>query len=251
MPLSLFSAVVYVRAAIRQIAPILSSEWNYTDIIRCYHCDDFRFMHYFSSYIPYQQHDYNNLIPNTLYSVAVIGCFRDDDYYLSESECTIGNSSGYIVEQYFGFVPTRPQCEDLTCLHFILNIQKKLAILQTNMSFLCIVPTCYIEPYSTAIKVIFQLNSNGRLGLLAHGYEVAVWQVERENTMTLKSINYFPAVELPTYRATVNGLTSNMMYLVQVRANGSHIPNMKSAWVETRIQTLAHGENTTACWRIL
>ena len=110
-----------------------------------------------------------------------------------------------------------------------------------------IVPTCYIEPYSTAIEIIFQLDSSRNLGLLAHGYEVAVWQEERENSMTLISVHYFPTVELPTYRVTVSGLTSNMMYLVQVRANGSHIPNMKSAWVETRIQTLTHGEHTNIC----
>lgn len=115
------------------------------------------------------------------------------------------------------------------------------------MSFLCIVPTCYIEPYSTAIEITFQRDSGGSLGPLPHGYEVAVWQEEIENTMTLKSVNYFPAVDLSTYRVTVNGLTSNMMYLVQVRANGSHIPNMKSAWVETRIQTLTHGEHTNIC----
>lgn len=114
-------------------------------------------------------------------------------------------------------------------------------------------PTCYIESYITAIKITFKLDSAGNLGPLAHGYEVVVWQVEREDTKNLKSFHYFPAVSLPTYCVTVDGLTSNMIYLVQIRANGSHIPNMKSAWVETRIQTLAHGEltlHTYICWRL-
>ena len=116
-----------------------------------------------------------------------------------------------------------------------------------------VVPTCYIEPYNTAIKITFQLDTDGSLGHLAHGYEVVVWEVEGEDTKNQKSFHYFPAVSLSTYCVTVDGLTSNTIYLVQIRANGSHIPNMKSAWVETRIQTLAHGEltlHTYICWRL-
>ena len=107
-------------------------------------------------------------------------------------------------------------------------------------------PTCYIEPFNTAIEITFQWNSGEKLGSLPHGYEVVVWQEERDDTK-MKSVNYFPAATLSTYRVMVDGLASNTMYLVQVRANGSHIPNMKSAWVETRIQTLAHGELIHIC----
>lgn len=115
------------------------------------------------------------------------------------------------------------------------------------MHVLLLVPTCYIEPFNTGIEITFQWNSGEKLGPLPHGYEVVVWQEGRDDTKKVKSVNYFPAVTLSTYRVIVDGLTSNMTYLVQVRANGSHIPNMKSAWVETRIQTLAHGELMHIC----
>ena len=118
------------------------------------------------------------------------------------------------------------------------------------MHVLLVVPTCYIEPFNTGIEMTFQWNGGEKLGPLPHGYEVVVWQEGRDDTKKMKSVNYFPAVTLSTYRVIVDGLTSNMTYLVQVRANGSHSPNMKSAWVETRIRTLAHGELMQTCWRI-
>ena len=105
---------VYVRAAIIEIAPNPSSEWNYTAIIRCFYCNEHYFMFLLSSNIPRRQH-YASLIPNTLYSVAVIGCFKESNR-ISEYECTIGNSSGYVIMQYLqlGFVSTRPEGEELT-----------------------------------------------------------------------------------------------------------------------------------------
>ena len=117
-----FRSAVYVRAAISEIAPTPSS-WNYTSIFRCfYFCDEHLFMAYFSAFIPHREH-YANLVPNTLYSVAVIGCITDDDYHISESECTTENPSGYVVEYYLGFVSTRPRGEDLTvhCTHYTLT----------------------------------------------------------------------------------------------------------------------------------
>lgn len=111
---------VYVGAAIIEIAPNPSSEWNYTAIIHCIFCDDHYFMVLLSRNIPRRQH-YASLIPNTLYSVAVIGCFSED-WYIGQSECTIGNSSGYVIEQYLGFVSTRPEGEEFTYKRITLYI---------------------------------------------------------------------------------------------------------------------------------
>ena len=113
---------VYVRAAISQIEPNPSSEWNYTYIFYCGHCNDRRFMYYLSAYIPHRQH-YANLIPNTLYSVAVIGCYSEYYFFSDLSECTIGNSSGYVIEQYLGSVSTRPEGENITFELIIISIQ--------------------------------------------------------------------------------------------------------------------------------
>ena len=115
-----FRSAVYVRGAISQVAPTPSS-WNYTDIITCFFfCDEHSIMVYFSAYIPHREH-YVNLLPNTLYSVAIIGCITDDDYYISQSQCTIENSSGYVFEYYLGFVSTRPRGEDLTVHNILLH----------------------------------------------------------------------------------------------------------------------------------
>ena len=105
-----------------------------------------------------------------------------------------------------------------------------------------VVPTCYIEAFVASIEITFQWNSGSNTGPLPHGYEVVVLQEERDDTKKMKSVSYFPAVALSAYRVTVDGLTSNTEYLVQVRANGSHIPNVKSAWVETRVKTLSQSE---------
>ena len=108
---------------------------------------------------------------------------------------------------------------------------------------LLVVPAYYVRAFDTFVQITFWWN-RGNTGLLPHGYEVVVWQEEREDTKKMKSVNYFPAIAQSPYRATVDGLTSNTKYLVQVRANGSHIPNMKSAWAETRLKTLSQGELT-------
>lgn len=197
----------------------------------------------YKHFFPRRQH-YVNLIPNTLYSVGILGCFGD--YFgISSSDCTVGNSSGIVFIQYLGFVSTRPLGEDFVS-HTIYTIHSNsnsvLDHCSLHIILIYIVPTCYIEAFDGLIEITFQWNSGSNTGPLPHGYEVIVWQEERDDTKKIKSVNYFPAVALSTYRVAVDGLTSNMEYLVQVRANGSHIPNMKSAWVETRVKTLPRGE---------
>ena len=103
---------VYVGSAIRQLGPNPSSEWNYTRIFYCPYCDDYHFDYLTTNVLPNRQH-YINLIPNVLYSVAFIGCFRDNNWFNDiELECPIGSSSGFVLQQHQGFVSTRPQGED-------------------------------------------------------------------------------------------------------------------------------------------
>ena len=123
-----FESTAIMRAAIREANA--SSTWSYTEnFLYCYEyeCWDL-YRENFTNYLV-TQHTFSSLLPNTLYSLEFLGCYRG---YIIFNSCTVGDS-------YFSYrvnITTRPEGEQKTLLPTQLHT-KLLTMISQIMLSLC------------------------------------------------------------------------------------------------------------------
>ena len=231
-----YESMATMRAAIREANA--SSTWSYTErFLYCYDYECWDLYHENFTNFLVTQHTFSSLLPNTLYSLEFLGCFRG---YIFFDSCTVGDS--YV--SYRVNITTRPAGEQKTLLPIQLHTKLPRMISQITLSLcssrdmtfcisLSLVPQFQWLTTTQEIQIHFQ--QDYFTGPAPDGHEVLVWPKNGASHSTATALShYFP---LSTLNATVAGLLPNTEYFLYVRANGTHFANNQGAWVVREVRT--------------